>query len=89
MENKNKRCYRCKHFQRYYTKGTKKFDQTKYGRCCEKSDTVSSCDTCDKWKGKSSYKYIKWAAQKALNDILIDIKAIRQVIEEAQKDEKM
>lgn len=89
MDTKGKRCYTCGHFQRYYTKGIKKFDNTKFGRCCVKDAAVSSCNSCEHWKNRPPQRHIKWASLKALNDILIDIKAIRQVIEDAMEDDKL
>ena len=81
MDNK-KKCYNCTWFQRYYTKGTKKFSQTKLGRCCIKNDTVEACATCDKFKIKHVGNAVAWSAKHTLNNILTDISAIRQIIEE-------
>lgn len=85
METKKEKCYNCRQFQRYYVKGTKKFNKIAIGRCCSKDETVGACDTCDKWKMKSVCN-VAWSAKHTLNDILTDISAIRQIIEERQEE---
>ena len=85
MEIRKGRCYNCREFQRYYVKGTKRFNKIKLGRCCKKDETVRACDTCDKWKMKSVGD-VTWVAKHTLNNILLDISAIRQIIEERKEE---
>lgn len=42
----NNKCYSCKYFKAYYTKGYKEFNKTNLGLCTKSEKTVEKCDGC-------------------------------------------
>lgn len=80
MENKNGKCSRCKYFNRYYTKGTKQFNKTKFG-WCQKSGVKEASASCPefsiKQKGDNGLLFLKIC----LNDLLTEISEIRKILE--------
>ncbi len=85
----NTRCSQCKHFERYYTKGVKRFNKTAYGRCTQKRDCVSIHDCCERYKAGARDRGITNERVKVcLNDLLAEISAIRMVIEEEANGEE-
>lgn len=49
----NKECFRCRYFDRYYTKGVKRYNRTKFGRCSVRAEIVGNHDTCQAYVIKS------------------------------------
>lgn len=88
-EKKNKNCLRCGNFEKYYTKGLYRFESTKHGICRHYNVIVSSNNTCDFWKN-NRYRIClrKRAISRALYEILTNISAIRQIIQENQDEGK-
>ena len=78
----DKPCYNCVHLQRYYIKGSKHFQQTKFGRCSRKDETVNIHCTCDKWLRKPMHRKSSMFIKSYLNDLLIEIAEIRGLIED-------
>lgn len=88
MENKSDKCYNCKYFDRYYTKGIKKFDRTEFGWCCKKIQTIKSDEACGSFIFKSKNKRSRILLELCLNDLLTQITEIRNVLEEDADDGK-
>lgn len=86
MEGKRGQCYLCRNFQRYYTRGNIKFNRTKFGRCCNKDETVQSSSTCENWRIKTIHRHVSEYAKLKMNDILHELSAVRQIIEERQEE---
>ena len=88
MEEKNKACVRCKHYQRYYLKGKKKFNATKFGRCRRRNESVSNCNSCEEFSIKiyriKPYEYI----ESYLDWLLAEISTIRMIIEANEDEQK-
>lgn len=85
MENDTEKCFKCVYFQRFYTRGTKKFNSLNLGWCCEKQDVVKNTDIC----GCNNYKLKKRRSFRSdemllytLNNLMTDISAVRQMLEE-------
>lgn len=78
----NKRCNMCKHFNRYYTKGVTRFNQTEYGWCTRKCESVNIHDYCERYEVRIKARGINRRAKVCLNELLTEISAIRKVIEE-------
>lgn len=88
-EKKNKNCLYCGNFEKYYTKGLYRFESTKHGICRHYNVIVSSNNTCAFWKNNSHRIYLsKRAISRALYEILTNISAIRQIIQENQDEGK-
>lgn len=81
MANKNK-CFQCRSFYRYYTKGVKQFNKTKLGLCVEKQDTVNSNGGCDKFVIRTRVCQVSKLVWHTLNDLLTQISELRMIIEE-------
>lgn len=88
MENKNGKCSRCKYFNRYYTKGMKQFNKTKFG-WCQKSGVKEASASCPefsiKQKGDNGLLFLKIC----LNDLLTEISEIRKILEVENEIEKL
>lgn len=79
----NQRCSQCKHFNRYYLKGVKRFNKTTFGWCTQKRDVVNIHDGCERYKAGVKDRGINNERVKVcLNELLTEISAIRHVIEE-------
>lgn len=87
MEN-NGKCYMCKKFIRYYTRGRIQFNRTKYGWCSEKRCSVNSMESCCKFKYRVRTKKSREALQLYLSNLLTEIGAIKMLLEE-ERDENV
>lgn len=87
MEEKKEVCFRCKHFQRYYQKGVKRFIGTSIGFCCnlyKQMPVFGNCENFSRKKySKKSYELIRMC----LNFILMELSEMRVAIE-ADVDEQ-
>ncbi len=81
MKNSSNRCVWCKHFDRYFTKGTGVIKKTEYGWCDKNTDSVCAEGYCGKFERKTVDAALRCAINIRLSDMLTDISAIRQVIE--------
>ncbi|MDE6442425.1 MAG: hypothetical protein K2L12_06745 [Clostridia bacterium] len=82
----NCKCYRCKYFDRYYTKGTKHFNLTEIGLCSKKRNIVQKNEGCDGFVVKQHGYRAKIVATRCLNDLLTELSELRKFIE-AEKAE--
>ena len=88
MENKGE-CYRCRNFIRYYTRGAKQFNQTKFGWCGAKLCTVSNREGCEQYVFKKPTKKSRETLRICLSNLLTEISAIRQVLEDENADKNV
>ena len=88
MNNISGKCYKCVYFNRYYTRGVRKFHDTKFGWCGEKKSTVVNTDSCKEFILKRRRPLFKDSVQMQLNGLLAEITAIRKIIEEDMCDDK-
>ncbi len=89
-EGKSKKCLHCGNYEGYYTKGLCRFESIKKGRCQMLDKIVDYNFSCENWK--SSYRrfyFRKKVATRALYEILMDISAIRQILQESEDEGKM
>lgn len=84
MNEKNaKTCDKCRHFERFYFKGTTHFIPSKNGRCKAKSRLTTTKESCESWEKRFSFRKVRiQCASRALNEIFLEIAAIRQIFEE-------
>ncbi|MDE6398748.1 MAG: hypothetical protein K2L51_05450 [Clostridiales bacterium] len=87
MENSGKHCYRCKYFDRYYTKEVVNFRQTKYGWCNYKHSEVQSKESCEQFANRVYARKSNLLLKCTLNSLLTEITAVRNVLE-ADRDER-
>lgn len=85
MENKGK-CYWCKYFTRYYTKGNKQFNRLKIGWCSNKQEQISSQEGCEHYRYHAPAKPSHRSAFRTLNDLLTELSEIRMVIEDNNRE---
>ena len=88
MENevKNHTCAFCNRFDRYYTKGVKKFNKATCGWCCNQGVIVRYTDTCAQFAWRHYSSRPRYLTRRYLSDLLDEIAAIRQVIEETDNE---
>lgn len=86
---KEKQCFYSGSYEAYYTKGLRRFERTRQGFCSKSNKVVDGSEKCDCWKTKTrKYNCVrKRAVARALYEILIDLSAIRQIIQENQEEE--
>ena len=86
---KEKQYFYCGSYEAYYTKGLRRFERTRQGFCSKSNKVVDGSEKCDCWKTKTrKYNCVrKRAVSRALYEILIDLSAIRQIIQENQEEE--
>lgn len=77
----NNRCSKCKHFDRYYTKGVTHFNKTVFGWCTKKHESLNVHDCCERYEAGTRTRGISRRAKICINDLLTEITAIRNVIE--------
>lgn len=87
MENESKKCFNCKHLERYYTKEIKQFCKTKFGWCSEKRNVVDTNGGCEQFGRKPVRRGRHRLLQCSLSDLLTEISEIRKVLE-AEKSER-
>ena len=87
MENGKEKCSTCRHWDRYYTKGVKRYNKTGCGWCCKKQENVTAHESCEEYVKTYHYRTSKYAIKRCLNDILTEITSIRTVIEDAEDEE--
>ena len=78
----NNKCYRCREFDRYYVKGLRRFDKINIGMCYVKGESVDAQGGCDKFVPKKPVRKTRYALTVCLNNIMADISAVRNIIEE-------
>ncbi len=82
MTNNPNRCSRCRFFDRYYTKETKKFRRTECGWCRKKRELVSTHGECEKFLARTRRCMPQRALYLQLNDLLTEISEIRNFLED-------
>ena len=81
-----KECKYCRNFTRYYTKGASRFERADCGECRNSRTTVKNSGSCEKWEpGRRNEWIIKRPIKRVLNEILEQLKQLRQIIEEGEE----
>lgn len=84
----NKKCYNCRFYKPYYTKGYFKFDKQEIGFCCANQKITEYNETCEKISNKYHVRIDrKQAALKALTENLNLLAEIKQILEEDDADD--
>ena len=87
MDRKNKACWNCASFNAFYSRGFCNFIKTKKGSCSVKKEIVDKGGLCDRWRNTFHLRsHRKRLTLKALDQILSDISAIRQILEEENEE---
>ncbi len=87
MQDKcNLLCYRCKHFQRYYTQGQSEYQATKIGRCCKGHGTVNGSDGCEEFVYRQRPRHISNVVKFRLNNLFTELTMIRNILEEEWRE---
>lgn len=82
MTDNKKRCSACRELERYYVKGDKQFNKTDFGWCYKKETSVNIKDCCDDFVQGRIHKRRYNRAGYYLNELLLQITALRCIIEE-------
>ena len=86
MEYKCTECYRCRNFLRYYTKGVKQYNQTKFGWCGVKRGNVSVHEGCEQFVLKTRTKKSRMLLGYYLENLLTEISFIRMILEQENNE---
>ena len=86
MGNSSNKCFRCRYFRRFYTKGNNQFDKSNCGWCCLKKDYTKSNDGCEQYVLKHTYKKSRKSVFNCLDNLLMELSAIRMVIEDDKRE---
>ena len=81
MQDEKNLCYRCRYFDRYYTKAVKAFQKTKLGWCCKKMHNVESQSGCENYLFRKPHKN-RGLIEYHLSDLLAEVSSLRQIMEE-------
>ena len=84
-------CFRCANFTRYYTKGTYRYNISKKGYCKKFKSLVSAMNSCDDWRSNHCKNYKRLSSRKqwcvkVLYELLLNISAIRQILQEEEDE---
>ena len=82
MEQDTKKCFRCSHLDRFYTKELKKFRRTEYGWCYIKQEIVNVQGGCEQCRFKRSRRFSQRVLCATLNELLTEINEVRNIIED-------
>ena len=88
MEGDGSKCYNCKYFDGYYTKGTVRYDKTKLGWCFKNHCIVKTQETCEHYVYRPRTRKSSRALKMHLSDILTELSEIRKVLEEEHDDDE-
>ena len=88
MKEERKQCYKCNNFERYYTRGVKKYTPTRCGWCCKKVENVDLHDSCEAFQEKRVKIGYKQMRRNSLSNLLTEISEIRKVIEAEENEKK-
>ncbi len=84
---KSRKCVYCGHYEGYYTKGLHRFERAKQGFCKQHEKIVENGNTCECWEtNRRRFYFRKRVISRALYEMLMDISAIRQIIQEEQEE---
>lgn len=81
MQPKEKKCFNCKFFLRYYTMGRRQFHNAKCGWCNSNLQMVKEHSQCDNFLPSPNRSTINEDAKKTLNHLLSEISTIRKMME--------
>lgn len=88
MDDKNfkiKKCYTCRFYNPYFTRGDLQFIKTKFGECrLQEGKIVKHTDECEDWVRKlppNKKKFDELNVQESLTRALVNITEIRQIFE--------
>lgn len=82
MEKEEGKCCYCRNFERYYTKGAKRFNKTKTGLCRKKQEQVTAQDGCKEFVKRPLKRRSARLLRYYLNEILLELHALREVAED-------
>ncbi len=90
MANCGHQCYKCVHFNKYYTNDGVRFQKTKFGYCRANKKIVTVRGSCEKYAFacRSGYR-CNSLINARLNSMLTEISALRELIEEETHDKNL
>lgn len=96
MENKSKlenkpnlgRCFKCIYFNKYYTRGVKKFNECSFGWCGVCNDHKKLMDNCPNYRFKHKVPIENTNMLFVLNNLLTELEQIEQILKEDIKERR-
>ena len=90
MANCGHQCYKCGHFNKYYTNDGVRFQKTKFGYCRANRTNVSVHENCEKYAFmQHSKRRYDSLINARLNNLLTEISVLRELIEEDERDNNL
>lgn len=86
MQEANHKCYMCRHFDRYYTKGIKHFNKATCGWCTDKREIVGIHENCIHYIPRPRNKRVSTLLRISLSELLTEITEVRKMLE-VERDE--
>lgn len=94
MENKSKlenepnlgRCFKCIHFNKYYTRGVRKFNECKFGWCGIYHDHKKLMDNCPNYRFRRKLPIHQTNIMFELSNLLTELEQIEQILKEDIKE---
>ncbi len=86
MEDKDYLCFKCRKFQRYYTRGRTEFKPTKMGWCSHKRGEIKGTDGCEAFVYKKKQNHLNYDVKYRLNTLFTEITVIRNILEEEHRE---
>ena len=78
-----KACWNCGNYAAFYRRGGYAFYKTDKGNCTVKNEVIEKNFCCEKWRNTCTLRsQRKELTLRKLNDVLAEIVAIRQILEE-------
>ena len=74
-------CYKCRYCDRYYTKGIKQFNKTKFGWCSEKRAITGIHESCGRYVLQSKNRRGRKLLDISISELLMEITEIRKLLE--------
>ncbi len=92
MHTHSVKCNKCKNFKRYYIKGVKEFKRTDYGWCGKNMTVIDMREDnrigCEKFIANTERVLNKRSVYYYLSELLTELSAIREVLQDEDHDEE-
>lgn len=77
------RCYNCGNYKHFYTRKDTCFKREKVGYCWKQAQIKDHNETCEIWRSNPAWRYsIKWNTTRVLRELLFQLSALRQILQE-------
>ena len=80
-------CGICRHYDPFYTREYTQYKKLKKGYCRKNKQPTDCHGSCEFWQSYCHWQYkIKLSATRTLRDLLLQLSALRQILQEEQNE---